>query len=620
MAVADYMSSSPSAFAAYLASLFGQNGQAPADPSAALQGPPPPPSQSFGFGAVSAPQTTMTSADLPQQEAPAPTQAPAQPQSGLGGILGAIGSVAKIPLQVAQAYGSAYGALPQRLQLAAQQQQAQLQEAQDMAAQRSIGLQNARYLQTLLPNMSPADQLGLLTNPAELGKAYASRAAQHTLKPGDQDINGHLGADGGPYTAPQIINDNGRILSVTPNSVTNLGNTGPTFNADGLDTRGFAPQADFNKTATVPSQNYNSGGTYRPPVSPGEALSPAPATAPIAAAVGQSAVPPSMPTLATIASRFPGVGINSGLRTPARNAAVGGVPNSWHTVGTPEAPGAIDLAPPPGSSTSQLAASVSSAFPGTKVLNEGNHVHVQPVAKSPVGQSATGGGDGVADNGATGTATFSGTGPLWSAPAWNSKTNTFQQLNSATGEMREAGTGAFDPQKAKQSMAGSEQYTAYTSANDAWQAMINAASLNPGGMRAYALRDTFARVINPGAVARVGTIEAIKQAQGVPANVESYFSNLKGDGNVPPEIAQQILDVSHGFLAGHYNSAKAMNDSYAAEAQRNGVNPSDATVPMTTTLPGNAHLQLPPKAQLVNGDAYVTPKGLLTWNGRQFVR
>lgn len=48
---------------------------------------------------------------------------------------------------------------------------------------------------------------------------------------------------------------------------------------------------------------------------------------------------------AYLASKF-GISMSSGYRSPAHNAAVGGVPNSFHTHGSPSNPGAIDFVPP----------------------------------------------------------------------------------------------------------------------------------------------------------------------------------------------------------------------------------------------------------------------------------
>jgi hypothetical protein len=62
----------------------------------------------------------------------------------------------------------------------------------------------------------------------------------------------------------------------------------------------------------------------------------------------------------------------SGRRTPEGNRAVGGVPNSAHLTGD-----AADFTPRAGQSMSQLAAELRRRFPGARVINEGDHVHVQ---------------------------------------------------------------------------------------------------------------------------------------------------------------------------------------------------------------------------------------------------
>ncbi len=332
---------------------------------------------------------------------------------------------------------------------------------------------------------------------------------------------------------------------------------------------------------------------------------------------GMAAPPPGMgvPSLAQIPAMFPGATVTSGLRSPQHNAAVGGVPTSWHMQGTADAPGAIDMTPPPGVGIPDFTGQVQTALPDARVIGEPDHVHVQPNRKNtgalplPAALQTPGSPAGWA---------VGASKPLYGQAVFNPKTNRMEQTNLATGKVEDAGAGAFNPQSAKADLAKSEPILNYTSATDAYKAMLAAANLPEGGMRAYALRDTFARLINPGAVARVGTIEAIKQSQGVPANVKAWLMNLKGDGNVPPEIAQQILDVSHGFLAGHHASAKALNDSYAAQATRAQIDPRDATVPVED-VPGFAHLSLPPKDKLTSGDIYKTARGMAVWNGHGFV-
>lgn len=67
-----------------------------------------------------------------------------------------------------------------------------------------------------------------------------------------------------------------------------------------------------------------------------------------------------------------GVRVSSNVRTPERNAKVGGAPNSRHMSGE-----AVDLVPPQGMTMAQLAQEAQRRFPGARIINEGDHVHVQ---------------------------------------------------------------------------------------------------------------------------------------------------------------------------------------------------------------------------------------------------
>jgi hypothetical protein len=72
----------------------------------------------------------------------------------------------------------------------------------------------------------------------------------------------------------------------------------------------------------------------------------------------------------------PGAQQTSGYRSPADNERVGGVANSYHLTDQ-----ARDFTPPPGMSMAQLHAKLSAANPDLDVINEGDHVHIEPKSR-----------------------------------------------------------------------------------------------------------------------------------------------------------------------------------------------------------------------------------------------
>ncbi len=71
--------------------------------------------------------------------------------------------------------------------------------------------------------------------------------------------------------------------------------------------------------------------------------------------------------------------VTSTYRDPAKNKAVGGVPNSFHTRKDARGnPLARDSVPPPGMSMAAYAKELRRLNPGMKVINEGDHVHMEP--------------------------------------------------------------------------------------------------------------------------------------------------------------------------------------------------------------------------------------------------
>ena len=80
----------------------------------------------------------------------------------------------------------------------------------------------------------------------------------------------------------------------------------------------------------------------------------------------------------TALSAIPGIRVTSRKRTPEENARVGGVPNSFH-----QTDNARDFVPPEGMTMKQLAAALRGKFGSNfDVLDEGDHVHVEPGPKT----------------------------------------------------------------------------------------------------------------------------------------------------------------------------------------------------------------------------------------------
>lgn len=99
------------------------------------------------------------------------------------------------------------------------------------------------------------------------------------------------------------------------------------------------------------------------PGSPGSTAAPTPAPAPTSSA---------NPSAVIAALTGAGARVTSARRSPERNAAVGGAPNSYHLTDR-----ARDIVPPPGMSMAQLEQRLrSSGADFVELINEGDHIHV----------------------------------------------------------------------------------------------------------------------------------------------------------------------------------------------------------------------------------------------------
>lgn len=71
--------------------------------------------------------------------------------------------------------------------------------------------------------------------------------------------------------------------------------------------------------------------------------------------------------------------VTSGYRSPTHNKRVGGVANSFHTRRDGQGrPLARDSVPPRGMSMAEYARRLQALNPNMQVINEGDHVHMEP--------------------------------------------------------------------------------------------------------------------------------------------------------------------------------------------------------------------------------------------------
>lgn len=76
---------------------------------------------------------------------------------------------------------------------------------------------------------------------------------------------------------------------------------------------------------------------------------------------------------------IPGERVTSTYRSPEHNRRVGGVRNSFHMRRDPAGrPLARDSVPPPGMSMARYAALLQRQNPDLEVINEDDHVHIEP--------------------------------------------------------------------------------------------------------------------------------------------------------------------------------------------------------------------------------------------------
>jgi len=141
----------------------------------------------------------------------------------------------------------------------------------------------------------------------------------------------------------------------------------------------------------VASALMPSGAEPPPPLLENPTMAPTPTMIGGRGAANDAGVTPTMPrtTIASMVNwaKDQGARVTSVTRSVGQNKAVGGVSNSYHLSGR-----AFDSVPPKGVGMDEWENKLKSQYPNMDVINEGDHVHVEPMGRTQVAAMAEGQG------------------------------------------------------------------------------------------------------------------------------------------------------------------------------------------------------------------------------------
>ena len=91
---------------------------------------------------------------------------------------------------------------------------------------------------------------------------------------------------------------------------------------------------------------------------------------------------------------------------------------------------------------------------------------------------------------------------------------------------------------------------------------------NPSAVSDYALAVAFAKVLDPGSVAREGEVAAVQSAGArIPALAQAFQNAITGEGSLTPQVRQQIAERARDIYAQQAADVTALINNYTQRAQ-----------------------------------------------------
>lgn len=331
-----------------------------------------------------------------------------------------------------------------------------------------------------------------------------------------------------------------------------------------------------------------------------------------------------------IGSLFPDAKITSGMRTPERNAAVGGAPNSFHMRGQ-----ALDFVKPPGMTFEQIKQSMAAqGLPVTELIDEGDHIHwawggkSQPSAQvvasgSPKPTYRVASKDEVARVGLDPSVSY--------------------QV-SPEGEFKPVQTGGLTPQQiAKDSVQLRKEFNALPDVKDfnnvatSFNVIKRLSSQPPTAAGDLSLIFAYMKMLDPGSVVREAEFANAQNTAGVPDQVWNAFEKAKSGQRLNPKQRAEFTRQAENLYTSYRERYDEVTGQYKSYAQQSGLDPNIITpraeqkvAAPKKTSPANPSDALKPGAKmLAEGGRPLTrdqvarlPKGarFMGTDGREYVK
>jgi len=191
--------------------------------------------------------------------------------------------------------------------------------------------------------------------------------------------------------------------------------------------------------------------------------------------------------------------------------------------------------------------------------------------------------------------------PKWE---WNSDLGQYVDMNDPTNTLapQGAGTTSSTLDKDQMSILGglSDDATRDLKTSEELRSSYNRIQSFAGGQSVsdVALVTAFAKLLDPGSVVREGEAAAIAQSGSLPdAFKQSMLNALTGQGQLPPEVKQEIVSLSRKLYYDTASDARSTIEGYQNRAARAGLGGEQVYLGSDFTSPAQPQSSLRPQTR-----------------------